>query len=422
MNATLIAKINQYIKSNGSGQITGPVLNVVLRDMVNQSVAEVTYASLATVIANAQVTPGTVYKITDRGDRGILVTGVTSQSVSREGVRIMLCPKTYLEETLDGNVWKGVWYTEKMVSVNDLFIWGGKVWKNLTGAIGTKESSGALDSTNWQLISKTSFTHNEYVEVAMSVSFDFANDWIERQWIPGQLAAGLPWSIADGNFPENYVDMTDWNDNSTKYMNVDVLLGVFNNDCGSIVNVSCTGITENYQIQNIQEVRVTQSHYDEGDIPGVITHNRCMAILSVNHVGSISGIDHPDQWYAYHMDDKSFYIQCDFDDDLQDGFFPGPLNQGEHTLLNMVLHQNTVLTEITALGIGLTGEAGSKISIGLEVDDETYLVPTTLAALNTGVKVTVLGNKTTATHRRFKITAVDGDVTGGTLKISGKYL
>ena len=421
MNAALIAKINEFITDNGNGEITGPVLNQVLRDMVNQSVAEVTYSGLSTLIANGQITPGTWYKITDRGDRGIFVAGVGSKAVNREGVRIMLCPKTYLAETLDGNVWKGVWKSAKTAAVGDLFIWGGQVWRNLTGTIGSSFEEGSLDSTNWQLISKTAFTNKEYAEVAISVSYDFANDWLEQQWIPGQLRVGIPWSIANGNFGGNYIDITDWNDNSTKYMNVHANIGVFNNaDCGVFMNVTCMLISNNYGLQILGEIRASQSDFDNADVSGRIMDNHCKGIMTISGAGSISGINHPDDSYTHHTDDGTVLIQCNFGD--SDEAVPGPLDEGNSAFVNMLLHQDVMLTELVAVGVGLTGEGASKIAFGLEVDDETYLVATSLASLNNGVKITVLGNKTTAAYRRFKVAAVDGDVTGGILKISAQYL
>lgn len=76
MNTQLINKINQFVTDNNNGMITGPVMNQVLKSMVTHQVAEVTYAQLAGYVTNSWVSPGTVYKVTDWGDRGIYLMGL----------------------------------------------------------------------------------------------------------------------------------------------------------------------------------------------------------------------------------------------------------------------------------------------------------------------------------------------------------
>lgn len=423
MNTTLINKINHFITNNNNREITGSILNQILRDMVTQTVAEVTYSQLSSLITNSLISPGTLYKITDRGDRGIFVTGVTDKMVSKDGLRVMLCPKTYAEETLDGNVWKGIWNENKAASVNDLFIWGGHVWKNLTGNIGTRESHVALDDINWLLVEKGSFSENEYVEVIMPVSYSFDNDWIERQWSPGRLSVGFYLPLGEPEAP-NPVDVTDWNNMATIYYNVNAVGGVYNNaGCEYMVNVDCLGVFGNYGVRYIFDVRLSQKTYKENqdDNDGRLVNNYCRGIVNINGSGAIDGIPPLDIYYTDHTDDESFYFQYNFSED-SDGDPGGPIEDGNFVYLNMILHQDVLLTEMVIVGVGLTGDVGAKISIGLETDDETYLVPTSLGDLNNGVKVTMLGVKTTAPYRRFKITAVDGDITDGLLKVSGKYL
>ena len=423
MNTKLIQKVNQYITDNGSGRITGPVLNQVLRDMITGSVAEVTYSELSALIAAKHISPGTVYKITDRGDRGIFTTGVTDKMISRDGVRIMLCPKTYLSETLDGNKWEGVWHASGTASINDLFIWGARVWKNLTGEIGAALNDFQLDNTNWAPVDKTGFTNKEYVEVPILVRYDFENDWIEYQYMPGRMSAGVPWSLGQGFDGINFIDYTDWNDNSTIIRNVNVILGVMNNcQCGTLVNIKCWALGRNYQTK-IQEATISSyTYFDNEDISGMIRNNHCKAIFNVCYRGIIDGINHPDGLFNDHTDDGSFYFEYNLVPQVDDIYPSGPIDAGDFRYTNMVLRQGVLLTEVVAIGSGLTGEPAAKISIGLETDDETYIEEAALADLNNGIKINTLGNKTTAPFRRFKIQVVDGDVTGGLLKVYGKYL
>ena len=424
MNTALIARINHYITDNGAGEITGTILNQVLRDMVLQTVAEVTYASLSSMIASKQIVPGTVYKITNRGDRGIFLTGLTETNLTREGMRIMLCPKTYKTEVLDGNSWKGVWHSTKAVAMGDLCIWSAKVWKNLTGSIGNDVNDRELDAINWQLIDKASFSNKEYIEVAMPVTYDYANDWIELQSIPGKISAGVSWAIASASgFEANFLDMTDWNDNQTIYTNVITWLGVWNNaECRSFYEVTCSAIYRNYGLSIMDSSATSYSYVDGVDISGTISGNHCFSIINVNTTGNIAGITHPNDRYSDITTGRSFYLQYSFIEEYTEEYLSGPIESGNFVYNNMLLHQDVLLTEMTVVGVGLAGDVGAKISIGLEIDDETYVDEVLLSDLNNGLKITTLGNKTTAPFRRFKIAAVAGDVTGGILKISGKYL
>lgn len=153
--------------------------------MINYyNLIEVTKSELDSLITANELKLGTCYKITDRGDRGITLTAISSNKLSLEGIRTMLCPKTYKLETLDTNIWKGVWHSTKTFAINDLCIWGGLVWKNLTGSVGSATSNreAELDVVNWVVIPKASFTNSEYIEMVFSVHYDYEHDWIAKQF------------------------------------------------------------------------------------------------------------------------------------------------------------------------------------------------------------------------------------------------
>ncbi len=206
------------------------------------SIIDITYNNLVVAIDDATLTPGAIYKITDRGDRGLFFTAVSVNELAKNGTRLMLCPSDYAIETdAHGNVWKGIWASYKTASVNNLMIWGGKVYKNLTGSIGTATNDTLLDVTNWVAISKSGFTNYEYTEMSFGVNFDIANDWIEKQWDGKGNVITEPYHWSQnyyGRFVGNGCSITDWNLGSEFYNNT--AMAVFNNaDIYAIYNNIC---------------------------------------------------------------------------------------------------------------------------------------------------------------------------------------
>jgi hypothetical protein len=257
------------------------------------SPVEVTYAEIVSLITSSGLNTGSVYKITDRGDRGLFFVAVSNNLLSREGTRIMLCPARYSTSETDasGNVWKGVWNSTKDPSVNDLMIWGGKVWKNLSGSIGTATNDLTLDGTNWQLISKSSFTNSEYVALTFGVSYDVQNDWIERQWDSVGNSLGLDyqtqlWWYGDTSF--NSIDASDWNFGSNaegRIMFNNVGWGIWNNsNAGNIYgNKVVVGIYKNSHNGDIVNNVCDEISGNYGAITS-ISSNQCY-IISDNHSG-----------------------------------------------------------------------------------------------------------------------------------------
>jgi hypothetical protein len=212
---------------------------------IDLQLSEVTKAQLDALISGSQLSVGMGYKITDRGDRGITLTGISSNQLSLEGRRTMLCPKSYSVGSLDGNSWKGVWHSTKTVVVNDLMIWGGLVWKNLTGSIGsaTTNREAELDATNWALISKASFSNSEYVEMVFTVHYDIEHDWISKQFDDNGNELGCSYEhytkfdLASKIGSVNPVDICDWN-----YQSYGSNVSISNNKCIAVIN-NVEGVT-----------------------------------------------------------------------------------------------------------------------------------------------------------------------------------
>lgn len=261
---------------------------------IDSQLVEVTKSQLDTAISNSALQLGVCYKITDRGDRGITLTAISNNKLSLEGIRTMLCPKTYKLETLDTNVWKGVWHSTKTAAINDLVIWGGLVWKNLTGAIGTATNDTALDAVNWIEIPKASFTNNEYIEIIFSIHYDYERDWIVKQWDKNSNEFGIPKEGYEEYIPtlgKNPVDISDWN-----YTNDDVTnellirnkcVGIWNNVEGIKIHHNiCTGAIygNSFTVAN----KSISGNYI-GSPYGSISNNRLPNSIDANYCEGISG-------------------------------------------------------------------------------------------------------------------------------------
>lgn len=241
-------------------------------------IVELTYAEAAALKVAETIVPGATYKITDRGDRGIFLTGLTTTEYSIEGERIMLCPKTYATDVVDGNNWLGVWHSGLAPSAGDLVIWGGHVWSNDAGNVGASVDIYTLD-TEWTLIAKTSFTNNEYIEMPFGVYFDFDNDWIEKQFDTHDNVLGLEYVDHQNTYTglPNFVDVSDWN-----YSTQNVSSRFFGNKAVGILNNRGGHIHQNVCTDNL----------------GVISGN--MSAISANYIqGGIFDNDTDDIWGNY---------------------------------------------------------------------------------------------------------------------------
>ena len=289
---------------------------------------EKTYDELSAIISASGLVPGTMYKITDRGDRGLLFKAISTNQLSKSGTRIMLCPAWYGIGEHEGNYWQGIWHNQLTPVEGDLVIWGGLVWKNLTGAVGTWEEYTELDTTNWELVPKASFTAGEYVEMVFDVDYDFEHDWIDQQRDNRGNIIGIDYASNQNKttYLFNPVDLTDWNfsaradsiifsknvcdgifNNSKAWWimnnNVSGLIAnntssdiYFNTSGGNILNNSNDGeITSNKtsgSIDNNSNGGVIASNKTSGSIDnnsngGVITNNNCIQIINNRNGGSI---------------------------------------------------------------------------------------------------------------------------------------
>jgi hypothetical protein len=204
----IVNAINAIVVSGGAGLIS------------------ITYANLMLKIAGSTLSPGSFYKITDRGDVCLIFQSISVNQLAVDGIRVMLCPSHY-DTIVDayGNNWLGIWQPTLNPVIGDLVIWGGIVWHNATGNVGTDVTDIAL-SNDWQQWSKTSWFNHEYIEMIFGCCYDWPNDNITKQWD----SKGNVFSFDPSFDAENNCSISDWNMSS----NISILF--YNNTCRGVYN------------------------------------------------------------------------------------------------------------------------------------------------------------------------------------------
>lgn len=303
---------------------------------IPELVLEVTWTGLYNLKYDEQLVPGITYKITDRfnyqsgatgtvpnntmlgDDRGIVyIKALTVSELSKDVVREMACPKHYDTAVHNSNSWNGVWNINTTgVGLNELVIRGSRVFKNLgIDGTGIAVNENTLDSTNWSLISKSTYINNEYVDKQFLCLYDLDNDWFEEQRDSNDNVIGF------GTFKLSYTfnscDITDWNRGVDYFNNNKCAGGVFNNlsnivnnvaytikdNTGFILNNICPNIYNNY-VRAIEDNRATSIY--NNTFPGSniyfnnikenisgninvasITYNNCKSIVSNSCSGGI---------------------------------------------------------------------------------------------------------------------------------------
>ncbi len=204
----------------------------------------ITKSALSALYSNYQV--GATYRITDAANTycptsQIYITAITDSLLDFANcTRTMNVPFTYASGTSDGNggTMQGIWNsTAASYSVDDLVIWGARVWINFTGNTGAATDDITLNGSDWNLRDQPTYPY-DYIDMTFGCSYDLANDWVSRQWDNKGVSVG--WDITVDaqlyGFGFNPCDVTDWNyeTNGFAFNNV-TTGGVWNNVCGNII-------------------------------------------------------------------------------------------------------------------------------------------------------------------------------------------
>lgn len=278
--------------------------NVDISNFVGE---EITYADIITAIANSELSTGRFYKIIDRGaslsapmddmevDNGLIIQATSSSTLAPTGIRRMLVPSTYVIG-LDAfnNNWLGIWTGTLSPSIDDLVIWGGMVWKNVNGNVGSNIDNYTLDA-EWTLVSRASYGNFEYTELQLICGYDVTNNWITKQIDEINNYVGINWL---GVYIPNPCSATDWNLKTTgnQFYNNYAPTGFYNNilvnDFYSnlvqqdIINNIARSISRNIGIEFIRTNQLTGNMFNNSN-KGNIQNNVAADITGNINIGNI---------------------------------------------------------------------------------------------------------------------------------------
>jgi hypothetical protein len=154
----------------------------VLEDEEN---INVTLTELLQLITDSELEKGLTYEISGvqpflYGGTTIWLKAISSNQLEVKGTGKFYVPK-YYKEVEGYGIWLGKLFDAGLVDeptyeIDDKVIWGGKVWKNLTGDLGTSVDIFLLDDVNWEVIPFNEVDYNiEYDEIGYDIDNDCIN-------------------------------------------------------------------------------------------------------------------------------------------------------------------------------------------------------------------------------------------------------
>lgn len=352
-----------------------------------------TLAQFLTLAAASNLQFPATYKITDV-QNGMYVETLSASTYDRNTLLSLNCPKTYDTTTVDGNAWKGIWRSSKTANVNDLFIWGGVVWKNKTGSIGSATNEATLDSTNWDYINRNSFSNNEYVPLLLKCQYDFEEEWVNLLADEHGNIIGTDWHLNQiYGLTYNPAERTDWNcmTKSGVIFSNNQLFGIYNN-LGNVISNKTNGFIYSNDGSVFDNKYITAIINNEQDVYENIGVDYDID-GAVNEVNNVNG--------------SSFFFTHNFSS--------SPLTSGNSALYNFI-PTDAILTSLSISAASLNG---SSIDIGVETDNESAVsLPTALLnGTNTNADVYVVATA----NRSLSIKANGGNITAGSITIKAQF-
>lgn len=363
----------------------------------NPEIIEITQADFLTAVSGDALTFPATYKITDI-QNGLYVNTLSASSYSQVCNLSLNCPKTYETTTLDGNVWKGIWRASKTANINDLFIWGGVVWKNKTGNIGSSVDVVTLDAVNWEYIDRNNFNNNEYIPLSLICYYDFEQSWINYLQDEHLNIIGVDWHLNQiVGLTFNPALNTDWNC-MTKTGVIFTLNKLFSaiNNLDSVIHNIANGVILN-----------NDDFVQDNKYCTVIKNNSAAIYENIAAISDIDGAVNE----VYSLNGGSFFFTHDF--------ATSPLNSGNSVLYNYI-PEGARVVNITTFG-NATGGAGAQLAFGIESDAPNLLPAAVLATVNAGQTYSNISTAATA-NRSLQIAASVANVTGGSVTVKVEFV
>lgn len=259
---------------------------------------ELTRAECDLLVAADGLLPGATYKITDRGDAGIILTADSVSTFFSEGTRIMLVPEEIGYETNSTVTYnslpyssRGIWNPWYNLNIgyifDDLVIFNGHYWINTLPTEISVNSSIPDDLGSWQTNLGSDWVRIEkddplasqlYVEKQFRIVYEYANDWIAKQWDDHGNVVGISSRTHSGivnilpTWTANPVDYTDWS--LADYLSGGLDVAKFEmNDCPF-------GIYNNYPNQLADTTQLT---IRGNKIGGIVNNYGSTVIIDSNH-------------------------------------------------------------------------------------------------------------------------------------------
>ena len=198
----------QYVSDTQDGVVAFADWNAI-----NNSFIEISYDDALALVIGGGLNKGKFYKILagtrtneNSGTSGsVIVQALDIDTFASEGYLITRLPK--YEDI--GSAIVAIWTAPATPATDDLYIYNGKVYKNLTG---TNDTSPDTDTTNWVLIDSSI---SNYKTETNYIHYDFVYDWIFYR----EDARGNRYCFSRSNgSSENGIDKFQWG-NDAVYSN-----------------------------------------------------------------------------------------------------------------------------------------------------------------------------------------------------------
>lgn len=208
---------NKILKSDGSN---------LIKWVDAPGIVSVSYIDLVNLINTNSLIPGSIYKVQyfvattnfyPTSYYEIYLVALSTSQVSGDGQRLMRVPKHSLY--YPSLTSRGIYDSENITyAINDIVIFGGRVYKNKTGNIGSIVYGTMLDKTNWLRLEDTDpstfspLNTKYYEDKIYFIEYD-----VDKQYIATQSDEYANIVIGERdpenrlNSVQNTIDLNDWN-------------------------------------------------------------------------------------------------------------------------------------------------------------------------------------------------------------------